>query len=80
MPPFMRWVKYLSFVYYSYRLLQKIQYSPDQNYSCSTGCESIATSPALRELKLNSGVQEAWVLVLMAIGYRLLSYISLHRI
>lgn len=82
MPPFMRWVKYLSFVYYSFRLLQKIQYSPDQMYNCSaaTGCESIATSPALHELKLNSGVQEAWVLVLMAIGYRLLSYTCLHRI
>ncbi|KAG0624484.1 hypothetical protein M758_3G251200 [Ceratodon purpureus] len=80
MPPFMRWVKYLSFVYYSYRLLQKIQYSPDQTYNCSTGCESIATSPALHELKLNSGVQEAWVLLLMAVFYRLVSYISLHRI
>lgn len=80
MPPFMRWIKYLSFVYYGYRLLQKVQYTPDQTYSCATGCEPISTSPALHELKLNSGVQEAWVLVLMAIVYRLVSYFSLHRV
>ncbi|KAH9556799.1 hypothetical protein CY35_07G049200 [Sphagnum magellanicum] len=82
MPAFMKWVKYLSFVYYGFRLLQKIQYSPDQIFNCDTtsGCESIANARALQGLPLDSGVQEAWVLVLMAVGYRLISYLCLRRI
>ncbi|CAK9231345.1 unnamed protein product [Sphagnum troendelagicum] len=82
MPAFMKWVKYLSFVYYGFRLLQKIQYSSDQMFNCDTtsGCESIANARALQGLALDSGVQEAWVLVLMAVGYRLISYLCLRRI
>lgn len=79
-PIFMRWVKYLSFVFYGFRLLEKIQYSRHQTYSCSTGCESIENSPALRGLELNSGIEEAWVLLLMAVGYRVISYMCLRRI
>lgn len=82
MPAFMKWVKYLSFVYYGFRLLQKIQYSSDQMFNCDTtsGCESIANARALQGLPLDSGVQEAWVLVLMAVGYHLISYLCLRRI
>ena len=79
-PIFMRWIKYLSFVFYGFRLLEKIQYSRHQTYGCSTGCESIENSPALRGLELNSGIEEAWVLLLMAVGYRVISYMCLRRI
>ena len=80
-PGFMKWLKYISFVYYGFRLLLKMQYSPSQLYDCAErgGCVSIQESPSFQWISLNGGAREAWVLIVMAIGYRVLAYVFLRR-
>ncbi|CAO2831957.1 unnamed protein product [Amaranthus hypochondriacus] len=80
-PKFMKWMKYLSFMYYGFRLLLKVQYSGDEVYECESkgGCRSLQSSPSFDTVNLNGGLQEVWVLLAMAVGYRLLAYISLRR-
>ncbi|KAH9314022.1 hypothetical protein KI387_022649 [Taxus chinensis] len=78
---FIKWIRYLSFNYYTYRILLKIQYDADQSYNCSSskGCESIASSPSLRNIPLDGGAKEAMIMLLMVVAYRLLAYYSLQR-
>lgn len=83
---FIKWIRYLSFNYYTYRILLKIQYDAQQLYDCSSGCKSIAcgcrsiaSSPSLRDIPLNGGIKEATIMLLMVIAYRLLAYFSLQR-
>ncbi|KAM7263754.1 hypothetical protein ACFE04_001437 [Oxalis oulophora] len=64
-PTFVSWIKYMSFNYHTYRLLMKIQY------------KNIA--PWVSGMKLDNGQMEAWALVGMVFGYRLLAYICLRR-
>ncbi|KAM3743912.1 hypothetical protein ACB098_06G012000 [Castanea mollissima] len=80
-PKFMRWLKYLSFMYYGFRLLLKVQYSGDQLYECQSqgGCRTLQSSPSFDTVNLNGGMKEVWILLAMAIGYRLCAYFCLRR-
>jgi hypothetical protein len=80
-PKFMRWLKYLSFMYYGFRLLLKVQYSGDQLYDCQSqgGCRPLQSSPSFDMVNLDGGLQEVWVLLAMAVGYRLCAYFCLRR-
>ncbi|WMV40015.1 hypothetical protein MTR67_033400 [Solanum verrucosum] len=80
-PKFMRWLKYLSFMYYGFRLLLKVQYSGDDLYNCESkeGCRTLQSSPSFDTVGLNGGLKEVWVLLAMAIVYRFLAYICLSR-
>jgi hypothetical protein len=63
-PPFISWLRYLSFNYHTYRLLLKVQYDP---------VPDILTTTA----HMDNGVTEVAALVAMIIGYRVLAYLSL---
>lgn len=78
-PKFMRWLKYVSFMYYGFRLLLKVQYSGDQLYDCesSGGCRRLQSSPSFDTVNLDGGLQEVWILLGMALVYRLFAYICL---
>ncbi|KAL2483688.1 ABC transporter G family member 26 [Forsythia ovata] len=80
-PKFMQWLKYVSFTYYGFRLLLKVQYSGDDLYECEShdGCRSLQSSPSFDTVSLNGGLQEVWVLLAMALAYRFLAYICLRR-
>ncbi|KAL6275344.1 hypothetical protein ACE6H2_018945 [Prunus campanulata] len=80
-PKFMQWLKYLSFMYYGFRLLLKVQYSGDQLYECESkgGCRSLQSSPTFDMVDLNGGMEEVWILLAMAIGYRICAYFCLRR-
>ncbi|KAG8073523.1 hypothetical protein GUJ93_ZPchr0006g41583 [Zizania palustris] len=65
-PPFISWLRYLSFNYHTYRLLLKVQYHPVPDIL-------ITNTP------LDNGVTEVAALVAMIIGYRVLAYVSLRR-
>ncbi|EFJ06040.1 hypothetical protein SELMODRAFT_136119, partial [Selaginella moellendorffii] len=82
MPVFMKWIKYVSFIFYGYRLLLKTQYSPEQKYDCkdARGCQRLGTSSAFYGVDLNGGVKEACILIAMAILYRVSAYMFLRRI
>lgn len=80
-PKFMRWMKYLSFMYYGFRLLVKVQYSGDQLYECQSkgGCRTLQNSPSFDTVNLDGGLQEVWILLAMALGYRLCAYFCLRK-
>ncbi|XP_020232821.1 ABC transporter G family member 26 isoform X2 [Cajanus cajan] len=80
-PKFMRWLKYLSFMYYGFRLLLKVQYSGDQLYDCESmgGCRTLQSSPTFDIVNLKGGLKEVWILLAMAFIFRLLAYLCLRR-
>ncbi|KAK9689558.1 hypothetical protein RND81_09G066900 [Saponaria officinalis] len=80
-PKFMRWLKYISFMYYGFRLLLKVQYSGDQLYECESrgGCRTLQSSPSFDTVSLDGGLQEVWILLAMAVGYRLCAYVCLRK-
>ncbi|XP_062209937.1 ABC transporter G family member 22-like isoform X2 [Phragmites australis] len=66
-PPFISWLRYLSFNCHTYRLLLKVQYNPVPDI-LTTGTH------------LDNGTTEVAALVAMIIGYRVLAYLSLRRV
>ncbi|KAG6414366.1 hypothetical protein SASPL_127088 [Salvia splendens] len=80
-PKFMQWLKYLSFMYYGFRLLMKVHYTGDELYDCRTnaGCRRLQTSPTFDTVDLSGGMTEVWVLLAMAVAFRFSAYICLRR-
>ncbi|WOK98489.1 ABC transporter G family member 22-like isoform X1 [Canna indica] len=64
-PPFISWLRFMSFNYHSYRLLLKVQYDH--------------MPPSLNIPKLHNGMKEVAAMVAMVFAYRFLAYISLRR-
>ncbi|GMH26573.1 hypothetical protein Nepgr_028416 [Nepenthes gracilis] len=64
-PMFIAWLRYISFNYYTYRLLLKVQYGH--------------IPPAVHAVKIGSGLIEVAALVAMIFGYRLLAYVALRQ-
>ncbi|KAG2554670.1 hypothetical protein PVAP13_9KG595500 [Panicum virgatum] len=63
-PPFISWLRYLSFNYHTYRLLLKVLYHPVPDILTTTK-------------HIDNGATEVAALVAMIIGYRVLAYLSL---
>ncbi|CAI8587054.1 unnamed protein product [Vicia faba] len=80
-PKFMQWLKYMSFMYYGFRLLLKVQYSGDELYECESedGCKTLQSSPSFDTVNLNGGLTEVWVLLAMALCFRVFAYFCLRR-
>ncbi|KAK6925676.1 ABC transporter-like, ATP-binding domain [Dillenia turbinata] len=80
-PPFIVWLKYLSYSYYCYKLLLGIQYSVDETYECSKGvfCR-VVDFPTVRSVGLHHLWVDILIMAMMLIGYRLLAYLALQRI
>ncbi|XP_044505225.1 ABC transporter G family member 14-like [Mangifera indica] len=80
-PPFIVWLKYLSYSYYCYKLLLGVQYSEDDYYECSKGvlCR-VADFPAVKSMGLNHLWIDVCIMALMLVGYRLVAYMALHRV
>ncbi|KDP39319.1 hypothetical protein JCGZ_01076 [Jatropha curcas] len=80
-PKFMQWLKYISFIYYGFRLLLKVQYDGDELFECGSkeGCRPLQSSPSFDTVNLKGGLQEVWVLLAMALGFRIIAYFCLGR-
>ncbi|KAL6205011.1 hypothetical protein ACLB2K_022276 [Fragaria x ananassa] len=80
-PRFIAWLKYLSFVHYSYKLLLGSQYKADETYPCDNGgvCV-IADYPSIKMVGLDGQLISVIALVIMLVGYRLIAYVALMRI
>lgn len=80
-PPFIVWLKYLSYSYYCYKLLLGVQYTENDYYECSKGefCR-VADFPAVKSVGLNHLTIDVLAMALMLIGYRLVAYLALHRV
>lgn len=80
-PPFIEWLKYLSYSYYCYRLLLGVQYSNDDVYECAKGelCR-VGDFPAVKAVGLNNLWLDVFIMASMLVGYRLIAYVALHRV
>ncbi|KAK9079231.1 hypothetical protein SSX86_000901 [Deinandra increscens subsp. villosa] len=65
-PIFISWLSYLSFNYHTYRLVLKVQYGH--------------ITSVVDGIELDGGLKEVGALAAMAIGYRILAYMSLRRV
>lgn len=80
-PPFIVWLKYLSYSYYCYKLLLGVQYSEDDYYECSKGvlCR-VGDFPAVKSMGLNHLWVDVCIMAIMLVGYRLIAYLALNRV
>ncbi|KAK7367143.1 hypothetical protein VNO80_09152 [Phaseolus coccineus] len=80
-PPFIVWLKYLSYSYYCYKLLLGVQYNENDYYECSKGelCK-VADFPPIKSMGLNHLWVDVFIMALMLVGYRLVAYFALHRV
>ncbi|KAI3467159.1 hypothetical protein Pfo_023822 [Paulownia fortunei] len=77
-PPFIDWLKYISFSQYCYRLLVGVQYSENEVYDCGlgSGCR-VVDFPAIKYLGIHNMALDVAALMLMLVGYRFLAYVAL---
>ncbi|XP_022775828.1 ABC transporter G family member 21 [Durio zibethinus] len=77
-PPFIAWLKYISFSHYCYKLLMGVQYSVNDVYECEIGMRCNVTDfPAIKCLGLDNKWWDVAALTIMLVGYRLLAYVAL---
>ena len=80
-PPFIVWLKYLSYSYYCYKLLLGVQYHNGDVYECGKGefCQ-VVDFPAVKSVGLDRLWVDVCIMALMLVGYRLIAYLALHRV
>lgn len=80
-PPFIVWLKYLSYSFYCFKLLLGVQYSENDLYECSDGifCK-VVDFPAIKSVGLNHLWVDVCIMGLMMVGYRLIAYLALYRV
>ncbi|KAG9159954.1 hypothetical protein Leryth_005701 [Lithospermum erythrorhizon] len=80
-PVFIRWIRYISYMYHGFKLLLKVQYSGHDLYECesSGGCRPLQSSPSFDTVDLNGGLEEVWIMLAMIFAYRLVAYVCLRR-
>ncbi|KAI3821892.1 hypothetical protein L1987_09467 [Smallanthus sonchifolius] len=80
-PPFIVWLKYLSYSYYCYKLLLGVQYDENDLYECSKGvyCK-VADYQEVKSVGLNNLTMDLSVMALMLIGYRFVAYLALQNV
>lgn len=80
-PPFIAWLKYLSYSYYCYKLLLGVQYTENDYYECAKGvyCR-VEDYPGIKSVGLHHLWMDALAMVLMLVGYRFIAYLALHRV
>nr|XP_010943389.1 ABC transporter G family member 14 isoform X1 [Elaeis guineensis] len=80
-PPFIVWLKYLSYSFYCYKLLLGIQFSENDYYECSPGVMCpVVEFPAIKSVGLNNMWVDVCIMAIMLLGYRLVAYLALHHL
>ncbi|KAK4490857.1 hypothetical protein RD792_001572 [Penstemon davidsonii] len=80
-PPFIVWLKYLSYSYYCYKLLLGVQYNENDYYECAKGVYCRVTDyPAIKSVGLSHLWVDVSIMMLMLLSYRFIAYLSLHRV
>nr|QVT92283.1 ABC transporter [Salvia miltiorrhiza] len=80
-PKFISWIRYLSSIQHTFKLLLASQFSDDQTYPCAPGniCR-VADFPAIKPVGLHGVAQSIIAMALMLVVYRLIAYFALWRI
>ncbi|KAL9247020.1 hypothetical protein vseg_020492 [Gypsophila vaccaria] len=83
-PPFIVWLKYLSYSYYCYKLLLGVQYHENDTYPCLKMDKwelcKVGDVNAIKSMGLNHLWIDVCVMGLMLVGYRIIAYIALQRV
>ncbi|XP_026656587.2 ABC transporter G family member 14-like isoform X2 [Phoenix dactylifera] len=80
-PPFIVWLKYLSYSFYCYKLLLGVQFSETDYYECSPGVMCpVVEFPAIKSVGLSNMWMDVCIMALMLVGYRLVAYLALHHL
>ncbi|KAL4586544.1 hypothetical protein LXL04_011180 [Taraxacum kok-saghyz] len=77
-PPFISWLKYISFSHYCYKLLVEIQYSETKVYECGmvAPCR-VLDFPGIKYLGMGHMWWDVAALGVMLVGYRVVAYLAL---
>lgn len=80
-PKFIGWIRYLSSIQHTFKLLLVTQFDADETYPCGLGriCR-VADFPAIKPVGLDGVVQSAVAMAVMVVVYRLIAYFALWRI
>ncbi|KAK9276878.1 hypothetical protein L1049_006415 [Liquidambar formosana] len=77
-PPFIAWLKYISFSHYCYKLLIGVQYSENEVYECGLGRQcKVFDFPAIKHLGIGNMGWDVAALSIMFVAYRVLAYVAL---
>ncbi|KAF8378489.1 hypothetical protein HHK36_029831 [Tetracentron sinense] len=77
-PPFIAWLKYISFSHYCYKLLVGVQYTDHDYYECGLGFHCrVLEFPAIKYLGLDNKGWDVAALTVMLVGYRVMAYVVL---
>lgn len=77
-PPFISWLKYISFSHYCFKLLVEVQYSKNEVYECGIGVQCrVVDFPGIKYLGIGHLWWDVAALGVMLVGYRLLAYVAL---
>lgn len=80
-PPFIVWLKYLSYSFYCYKLLLGVQFRETDRYECGGAATCpVVDFPAIKSVGLTHMWVDVCIMGLMLVGYRLLAYSALHRL
>ncbi|KAK4778952.1 hypothetical protein SAY86_006480 [Trapa natans] len=83
-PPFIGWIKYISSSYYTYKLLLRSQFSPDDTYACGGGDTAVVCLvreyPGIEKVGLGGQAVAVVALGIMLVGLRLIAYMALTRV
>ncbi|MQM09875.1 hypothetical protein Taro_042755 [Colocasia esculenta] len=80
-PWFVSWIKYISVVYYLYRVGLNAQFSPHDTYQCGAGATcAVADYPAIKAVGIGGEGACIGALLAMMVLYRLAAYIGLMRV
>ncbi|KAM1741115.1 hypothetical protein ACFX12_011281 [Malus domestica] len=78
MPPFIAWLKYISYSHYCYKLLVGVQYSVHEVYECGMGVHCrVLDFPGIKCVGLDDMWIDVAALAVMLVGYRVLAYVAL---
>lgn len=77
-PPFIAWLKYISFNHYCYKLLVGVQYTENEVHECGRGAHCrVIDFPAIKYLGICNMWWDVAALGVMLVGYRILAYVAL---
>ncbi|CAH9085741.1 unnamed protein product [Cuscuta epithymum] len=78
MPPFIMWMKYVSFSHYTYKLLVGVQYTANEFYECGVGKKCrVRDFEGIKCLGIENLMMDVAALGAMLVGYRVLGYVAL---
>ncbi|XP_023511452.1 ABC transporter G family member 21-like [Cucurbita pepo subsp. pepo] len=78
LPGFIAWLKYLSYCHHAFKLLLGIQYTENETYGCGAGLQCrVKDFPSIKLVGVGGNWLSVAVLVLMAVGFRVVAYVAL---